>query len=136
VNFKMVKPLPIFFLFCAVVIFFTFFHHISKPLYHCRILVREKCTCCSVHLCNLFHIFISKSKIKNIEILNHSLFMNRFWNDDHTSLNLPAQHYLSSCFAIFFTDFFQYLVFKKTFSSFTKRSPCLQTDIVFICPFF
>ena len=57
------------------------------PLYALRICVIEKQRLACIKCSNGSHIIRRKRKIKNIEILPHSLDFYAFWNDGDTALN-------------------------------------------------
>ena len=60
--------------------------------------------------------------------------MSGFWKYYHSTLQIPAQHNLSSSFIVFFSDGSQYIIFKQTASAFTERCPCLNLHIIFFHP--
>lgn len=91
--------LPAFVLFGAVLLCFALVHHPNKPLHHSGILMGEKCAFPFVQRRNCAHIFARQRKVKHLEILFHALLVNGLWDDDHTSLDMPAQHDLCGCFA-------------------------------------
>ena len=53
------------------------------------------------------HFLISQPEIPDVDILLHSLHMDRFWNDRNAALGIPAERHLSRALSVLFTDLSQ-----------------------------
>lgn len=82
--------------------------HAVQHLHESRVTMIHNLTVTKIQFGNLCHIFSAKFKIPDIQILLHTLFMNRFWNDSYTPLYIPAQSHLCSALSIFFTNLCQH----------------------------
>lgn len=50
------------------------------------------------------HIFLCQLKIKDVEVLDHSILSNRFGNDDDVSLRQPSEDDLRDSLAVLLRD--------------------------------
>ena len=114
----------------------SFLYHLSKPLYHSWIIVGEEGTGFRVKRCYGSHVFLGKREIKYIQIFLHSFDVGGFRNDDHASLQMPAEDDLCRTLIIFCANFIQYRILEHIASSFTEGSPGFDLYIVLIHPFF
>ena len=61
-------------------------------------------TLARIHGSDCHHIIFCQSKVPDIEIFYHALFMYGFWNGNHSALLKPPQYDLCCCFSVFPSD--------------------------------
>lgn len=93
----------------------------------CRISVIEETALVCIKLRYFLRFRIIERKIKNIEILFHSLFLHAFRNPYYISLKQPSQNHLRNTFAVFIGYLFERLIFKKIIFPLSERRPA-RTD--------
>jgi len=76
------------------------------------------------------HVLSIECETKYIEVLGHSLFSDRLWNNDDTSLNQPTQDHLRYGFPVLLCDPAERLIVEDIVLSFGKWTPRLNLDLV------
>ena len=98
-------------------------HQPGQVIYYCRIPVIKETAFSCIHCCNHSHVLFAQGEIKYLEIFFHPLPLYALWNADNTSLDQPAQHYLSNALSVFAPDFLKNFILEKAVFAFCKRRP-------------
>ena len=67
-------------------------HHLHEPFYHIGILVGEEGALTTVESIDALHLIVGESKVEDVEIVDHVLFVATHWEDDNASLHMPTQY--------------------------------------------
>ena len=78
---------------------------------------------------NFCHFFCSQCEIEEVKVLLHTIFVNRFRNDNHIILKEETKGCLCSSFSVFFINLCQNRIGEYIVASFRKWSPC-EGDIL------
>lgn len=78
---------------------------------------------------NFCHFFCGQCEIEEVKVLLHTIFVNRFRNDNHIILKEEMKGCLCSSFSVFFINLCQNRIGEYIVASFRKWSPC-EGDIL------
>ena len=103
---------------------------IDQELNSFRVLMAQEKALSPVKPGDGLHIFLGKSKIKDVEILLHPFPAGRLRNGDNSTLNQEPQGCLRRGLAVFLSNALQHGVGEKPIATFRKRPPGFYSGTV------
>lgn len=95
------------------------------------VVVEEEALAC-VKCLDTCHIVGGELEIEDVEVLGHAFFVCRFGNDDHPTLQQPAQSHLRNALPLLLANFAKQLVGEETVAAFGQRSPRHNSAVKFV----
>lgn len=74
--------------------------------------IERICALISIQTVNQVNVFIAEVEVEHIDVLSESLFVDRFWDDDNSPLQHPANDNLCDRLVVFCSNVFEDRVFQ------------------------